>query len=593
MSAPRTGVFRTMWRLADRESRALIAQVLAWRAAQSVCAGLPVLAAVLVAQALIDDGVDLTLAWQVTALCAVSLTGHWICAVRANKVGWPGAMRVVGQIRADAVERLRRLPVATIGRRRTGDLLSTLTTDTAVLESYLVLTLPNLAGAVTFPLVAVVVLVLTEPLLGAAVLATMLLALPIWSWAMRRFGSLARERQDAQAATTAAILEYLRGQAALRSFAGLAAAQARLGEQIDQGRDLHTRLATRLTPPMLVFSAVLELGLPLLLLAMAWSDSTPGADAAAFALFGIVVLRIYSPLLTAAGEGETLRLARASLDRLELILLVEPQSEPQQPEEPRGHDIELDGVRLRYPGAGRDALDGVDLCCTAGTTTALVGPSGAGKTSVLGVIARFWDVTEGVVRIGGVDVRDLTAEERYRLVAVVFQDSQLVSGTIAENIMMARPDAVENEMILAAQAARVHEFVATLPHGYDTQVGEAGSALSGGQRQRVCLARAFLKDAPILLLDEYTSSLDATTEVAVREAIEVLRAGRTVVVVGHRASTIRGADQIVVIERGRAIEGGTHTELLARGGSYARTWRERSAAQDWRLGAPTSSGSEA
>ena len=228
-------------------------------------------------------------------------------------------------------------------------------------------------------------------------------------------------------------------------------------------------------------------------------------------------------------------------------------------------------------------LTGVSLSIPAGSTTALVGPSGAGKTTVTRLIARFHDVTAGTVRIGGADVRDVTSRELADHVALVFQDVYLLDTTIEENIRVGRPGATAGQVRDAARRARVDSIVARLPHGWDTRVGEGGRLLSGGERQRVAVARALLKDAPVLLLDEATASLDAENEASVHAALTELATSRTVLVIAHRLDTIADADQIAVLDGGRIVECGRHAELLAAGGRYAAFWHERARARGWRL----------
>lgn len=227
----------------------------------------------------------------------------------------------------------------------------------------------------------------------------------------------------------------------------------------------------------------------------------------------------------------------------------------------------------------------MNLTLEPGTVTALVGPSGSGKTTVTRLVARFWDVDQGQVRVGGVDVRDVGTVGLMSRIAMVFQHVYLFDGTIAENIRLGRPDATEDQVRAAASAAGLDEVIDRLPHGWETRVGEGGALLSGGERQRVSIARALVKDASIVLLDEATAALDAENEAAVTWALQRLARDRTVIVIAHRLSTTSSADQIAYLEHGRIAEAGSHEDLLAAGGRYAALWAERSRARGWRIGA--------
>jgi ATP-binding cassette, subfamily B, bacterial IrtB/YbtQ len=297
-----------------------------------------------------------------------------------------------------------------------------------------------------------------------------------------------------------------------------------------------------------------------------------GGDLGAAEALAVLVLaaRCADPLLSLSDIGGKIRGARSVLAQLDAVLRAEPLPESPAPVRPTGSGVEFDSVTFRY---GEHAvLDEVSLSVPEGRRLAVVGPSGAGKSTLLALIARFHDVDAGAVRVGGVDVRDIGTEALMARIAIVFQDVYLFDGTIEENVRLGRPGADGAAMRAAASAARLDEVVERLPDGWDTRVGEGGALLSGGERQRVSIARALLKDAPVVLLDEVTSALDPVNEAAVHEGIERLVAGRTVVMVAHRMRTVRRADHVVFLDGGRIVEEGGHDELLGLGGRYADFW---------------------
>ncbi|GGS56675.1 ABC transporter ATP-binding protein [Actinokineospora fastidiosa] len=310
------------------------------------------------------------------------------------------------------------------------------------------------------------------------------------------------------------------------------------------------------------FTALLVLGAYLAL----------GGHIGAAEVLAVLVLaaRCADPLLSLSDLGGQLRAGRAELARLDALLSAAPLPEPPDPVRPDRHDLEFDSVVFRR--GERTVIDTVSLSVPQGHRLAVVGPSGSGKTTLLQLLARFHDVDAGAVRVGGVDVRAMDPAELMSRIAIVFQQVYLFDGTIEENVRVARPDATDAELRAAAAAARLDEVVARLPGGWSTPVGEAGAALSGGERQRVSIARALLKDAPIVLMDEVTSALDPVNESAVHAAVERLTEGRTVVMVAHRLRTIRNADHIVFLDKGRITESGAHDDLLRRGGRYAELW---------------------
>lgn len=295
----------------------------------------------------------------------------------------------------------------------------------------------------------------------------------------------------------------------------------------------------------------------------------------------VLAARFVEPIMLTAELGGAIRVAENALAEINALLATSTLPEPEMSERAVSFSVELDNVRFGYSDV--TVLDGLSMRIPQGQMTALVGPSGAGKTTVIKLIARFFDPDGGAVRVGGVDVRSMRTEDLTSVISVVFQDVYLFEGTILDNVRIGRPDATDSEVYAAARTARVDDIAARLPGGWNAPVGEGGSRLSGGERQRISIARALLKNTPIVLFDEATAALDAANEHALHQAMTALSRDRTVLVIAHRLNTLRDADHIVVLSDGRAVEEGTHHSLLARDGRYAHYWRERLRAQGWRL----------
>jgi ATP-binding cassette subfamily B protein len=310
-------------------------------------------------------------------------------------------------------------------------------------------------------------------------------------------------------------------------------------------------------------------------------------DVATMLALMVLAGRLIDSVSTAADLGAGMRIARGSLLRLRAMLDTRPFPRPAEPRLPGGADVEFDQVSFDYPqGAAaesRPVLTDVSFRIPERSMTALIGPSGAGKTTVARLLARFWDTTGGAVRIGGVDVRDISPENLAASVSIVFQDVYLFEGTIEDNVRIGDPEASKEALHRAAALAGLDHVVRTLPDGWATVVGEGGTALSGGQRQRVAIARALLKDAPILVLDEATAALDQESEAALTSTVQALAAEKTLLVITHRLSTVVAAEQVLVMEDGRITERGTHGELIALRGTYTAFWDQRSKAEGWRL----------
>jgi len=356
-----------------------------------------------------------------------------------------------------------------------------------------------------------------------------------------------------------------------------------LRDALDDLRRVNRRLAIDVVPVFTAFATVLELGVGIVILAVAYSVLGGRVDTATGIIFLVLAMRVYQQLLEAAVRAENLPMMSSSLKRIRAVLDEPLPPEPAHPAlEPQDSSISFADVTFSYV-PGRPVVRHLSLDLPSGSTTAIVGASGAGKTTLLHLLAGLYRPEEGTIRIGDVDVGLMTREQRSRLVSVVFQDVYLFSGTIYEAISLGRLDATPREVETAARMAGCHDLIVALPSGYETRVGEGGQTLSGGERQRVSIARAMVADTPIILLDEATAAVDATTERALTAALAALARRKTLLVVAHRLSTIRAADRIAVLDAGSVVEQGSHEDLLALGGRYARFWTERERAAGWRL----------
>ncbi|MFI7125068.1 ABC transporter ATP-binding protein [Nonomuraea sp. NPDC050153] len=467
-------------------------------------------------------------------------------------------------------DHLARLPLGWYGAGRVGEV--SVLASRGVLQAMSVivhLLAPYISACVT-PLTIVVVMLAFNAQLGLAALVAVPVVAAVQVWTGRSMAATDDDRHERDHEAAGRVIEYLQAQPVLRAGGRTVERFRLLDDSLREVQRASRRTTLSVLPGVLglaltvqaMFTALLVLGAYLAL----------GGDIGAAEVLSILVLaaRCADPLLSLADLGGKLRGARSELARLDMVLRTEPLPEPREPIRPAGHDLELDCVTFRH--GDRTVMDGVSLSVPEGQRLAVVGPSGSGKSTLLQLLARFYDVDAGAVRVGGADVRAIDTEALMARIAIVFQDVYLFDGTIEENVRLGRPDADEAEVRAAATAARLDEVVERLPGGWATEVGEGGALLSGGERQRVSIARALLKNAPIVLLDEVTSALDPVNEAAVHEGIERLMAGRTVVMVAHRLRTVQRADRIVFLDGGRIVEEGGHDELLRRDGRYAGFW---------------------
>ncbi|GAA5039208.1 ATP-binding cassette subfamily B protein [Thermocatellispora tengchongensis] len=467
-------------------------------------------------------------------------------------------------------DHLARLPIGWYGAGRVGEVSVLASRGVLQAMSVVVHLLAPFISACATPLTIVAVMLAFNWRMGLAALAAAPIVAAIQVWTARSTAAADAERHERDHEASARVIEYLQAQPVLRAGGRTAERFRLLDDSLRHVQRASRRTVLATLPGVVGLTVTVQAMFTVLLVLGAYLALGGNIGAAEVLAILVLAARCADPLLSLADIGGKLRATRSELARLDTLLRTEPLPEPREPIQPVRHDLEFDSVTFRH--GDRTVIDDLSLSVPQGQRLAIVGPSGAGKSTLLQLLARFYDVDAGAVRVGGVDVRAIDTEVLMARIAVVFQDVYLFDGTIEENIRLGRPGAGEAEVRAAATAARLDEVIERLPGGWQADVGEGGALLSGGERQRVSIARALLKNAPIVLLDEVTSALDPVNEAAVHEGIERLMAGRTVVMVAHRMRTVQRADRIVFLDGGRIVEEGGHDDLLRRGGRYAGYW---------------------
>lgn len=572
-------MIRPLLAVASPEAGRLVRWNLAGLIAESVLMGIGFVLLVPVLRALFAQ--DTAAAWDWVAIMAGVLAVYAVVRFRTQMAGYMAAMAVARGLFARLGDHIAKLPLGWFQADRVGKvgrLTSQGVIDVMGVPAHL---LRPFVTAIVTPITVVALMFVFDWRLAAAALITAPAAFLVYRWT----GNLVQRtdhRTDAAAVEVAGrLVEFAQSQAVLRAFGRVADRHRLLDDTLQDLRDAGRAQLVTVVPGLAAFVLVVQLAFTIVMLF--GTTLALGGDIDAPEMLALMVLaaRYVEPLIMAADIGGALRISRNSLTRIDNLLATPPLPEAAKPATAGGAEIAFDHVSFAYDD--RPVLTGVGFTAPAHAITALVGPSGSGKTTVARLVARFWDVDAGSVRIGGTDVREYPTADLMAQVSLVFQDVYLFDGSIADNIRMGRADATDAEIREAARLARVDEIVERLPYGFDTRVGEGGMALSGGERQRVSIARAILKDTPIVLLDEATAALDPENERAVQDALRALAADRTLLVIAHRLQTVEAADQIIVLDGGRIVEQGTHRDLLEAEGRYAAFWSERKRAAGWRL----------
>lgn len=497
------------------------------------------------------------------------------------------AFRVAGNMRKKAMCHIATLPVGFMNSLGSGRVRRIVNESSGATETYLAHQLPDMVGAFATPVGMIVLLFAFDWRLGLLSLIPTLLGFIIMSKMTGK--DMARKMKEYQSALenmNNEAVEYVRGVPVVKTFGQTVFSFKRFKGSIDSYHTWVVAYTKSLMWPMVAFTTAINcVFVPLIIAGLCF---TAGGVDGTF-LLNLIFYIIFTPIISVTlvkvmFMSENNMIVSDALQRIDGILAIGSLPEPSAPQTPKDNSVAFENVTFAYEGADRNAVDGITLHVKAGETAALVGPSGGGKTTAAGLIARFWDTASGAVKVGGVNVKDIAKEALNETVAYVFQDSKLLKTSILENVRMGRPSATREEVLAALHNAQCDDILAKFPHGADTVIGSKGVYLSGGEQQRIAIARVMLKNAPVLVLDEATAFADPENEAAVQRAFERLAEGRTVIMIAHRLTTVQNADRIYVLKEGKIAEEGTHAQLMERKGIYSDMYNEYRSSISWKVG---------
>ena len=521
--------------------------------------------------------------WMAVAFAVLSVIVY-ISALMCSHIS---AFRVAANMRRDCMRHIVKLPIGTVESIGSGKLRKIVTDSSAATETYLAHRLPDKAGAIATPIGLLVLLLIFDWRLGLLSLIPVILGFLIMTkMTGSRMEAKMKEYQDALADMSNEAVEYVRGVPVVKTFGQTVFSFKRFKGSIDRYEKWVIAYTKDLRMPMMIYTTAINAVFAFLIAGgIIFTRGGVTNELLLNLLFYVIITPVISTTLTKIMfMSEDSMIVADAIKRVDSVLDAAPLSETGAPKTPRDNSVRLRNVSYSYDGI-KDALHNVSLYIKPGETAAFVGPSGGGKSTLASLISRFFDPVSGSVEIGGTDIRDIRKEELMDMVSFVFQDSRLIKTSILENVRMAKPGASREEVMQALLAAQCGDIIEKLPNGIDTVIGAKGVYLSGGEQQRIAIARAMLKNAPILILDEATAFADPDNEVLVQKAFTEMAKNRTVIMIAHRLTTVRNADRIYVLKDGEIEESGSHGGLVEKGGLYSRMWNDYQTSVNWKVGA--------
>ena len=531
--------------------------------------------------ALVGGSTDSAPAWQALGLLLASILGRAVLNRFSQLQQTHAGYFMVANKRISIGDKLKRVPMGYFNDQSLGELTGITTTVLDEVESTGPMVLVSILGGLINSAVMLLCVLFWDWRIGLLALAGMLVYLALLSGMEKQSAKIAPKRQRDEARLVEAVLEQLQGMSVIKSFNLTGKGDKRVRQALEDSRANNLAVEKLFTPYIWGQEMVLHLFSVLILAASVGLCLTEAMSLANALMAVIVSFLIFSQIQSAGSGVSALRLVGSSIDHANQVDDIPEMDQRGTAIRPESHEIVFDHVNFSY--GSRPILKDVSLTIPDRTTTAIVGPSGSGKTTLCNLIARFWDVDGGRVTIGGRDVREYTLESLMEQVSMVFQRVYLFADTVENNIKFGCPGATHEQVVEAAKKACCHDFISALPDGYGTVIGEGGATLSGGEKQRISIARCLLKDAPIVIFDEATANVDPENEDQLQRAMEALTREKTVLMIAHRLKTVRGADQILVVDQGRVVQKGTHDELIRQAGIYRDFVSERTESSRWTL----------
>ena len=517
--------------------------------------------------------------WWIFGIMAVYMLVMALAERASYRANFRGAYEMSASGRLSLAEHLRKLSLGFLSKRDPGDLSSMLITDFMMAETGISHHLPQLMGAIVMPVLAFASLVWIDWRMAVSMFAALPLALLVLWASTKAQRKLSGRQIQAKINAGNRLEEYLQGIRVMKAYNLIGDRFVRLRDAFAELRRACIRQEALLGPFVLLSITLVRAGLTMMILCGTYLLLGGKLSILVFVLFLVVGSRVFDPLTSALTNFAEFRYFSIAGGRI-LSLMNEPEMEGER-QSPVAGEIRFEHVSFAY--RDKEVLHDINITLPKNSLTALVGPSGSGKSTVMKLCARFYDPQKGCIFFNGVPMNEINPESLMSHISMVFQDVYLFQDTIRNNIRFGKTDATEEEIVAAAKKACCHDFIMRLPKGYDTLVGEGGCTLSGGEKQRISIARAMLKDAQIILLDEATASLDPENEVEVQKAIDSLIKGRTVIAIAHRLKTVKDADRIIVLDNGEIKEKGTHDELVREEGLYSRLWNIQESISGWKL----------